>query len=208
MAVVCRGTLGATLSNGISEISHPKIVLPAALSYSRNMKHTILFIFIILLSTFYFTNATAEVYKKTNPDGSVTFSDVPSKIDAKPIKLPPSSRYSAPPRPEPTASPRPAKTAESYESVSITSPANDSAVRDNAGNLTIKFNVKPGLAPGHTYVLIMDGTNVGEGQTGNIQLKNVDRGSHTFIVQVVDKNKNMIIQSESVLVHLQRAVAR
>ena len=182
-----------------------KIVLPAPLSYSRIMKPITLSLLLLLPVVLITTSATAEVYKKTNPDGSVTFSDVPSKIDAKPIKLPPSSRYSAPPRPEPTASPRPTKTVESYESVSITSPANDTAVRDNAGNLTIKFNAKPGLEPGHTYVLLMDGTNVGEGQTGNIQLKNVDRGSHTFIVQVVDKNKNVIIQSEPILVHLQRA---
>ena len=148
---------------------------------------------LLLLGIFITTSASAEVYKHTNPDGSVTFSDVPAKIDAKPIELPPSSSYTPPPRPEPTASPKSTKTVEDYESVSITSPANDSAVRDNAGNLTIKFNVKPALKPGHSYVLLMDGKNVGEGQTGNIQLKNIDRGSHTFITQVVDKNKKIII---------------
>jgi hypothetical protein len=52
----------------------------------------------------------------------------------------------------------------------------------------------------------MDGKNVGKGKTGNIQLKNVDRGSHTFIAQVVDGNKKMVIQSTAVIVHLQRAI--
>jgi hypothetical protein len=154
------------------------------------------------------TDVFAEVYKQTNPDGSVTFSDVPSKIDAEPIKLPPSSTYSAPPINNSEISPKPVKIAVNYESMSITSPANDSAIRNNAGNLTIKFNAKPSLRPGHSYVLLMDGKSVGEGQAETIQLKNVDRGSHTFIAQVVDGNKETIIQSTAVVVHLQRAIAR
>ncbi len=154
------------------------------------------------------TSSSAEVYKHTNPDGSVTFSDVPTKINAEPIKLKPSSNYAPPPRSETTISPSPIKTEVNYESIVITSPANDSAVRDNVGNLEVQFVLKPGLKPGHSYVLLMDGKNAGEGQTGSIQLKNIDRGSHTFIVQVVDKNKKMVIQSESVMVHLQRAIAR
>ena len=172
------------------------------------MKPTTLSLLLLLPGMIVTTSAAAEVYKHTNPDGSVTFSDVPAKINAEPIKLKPSSSYTPPPRPESRFSPEPAKAAVSYESVSITSPANDSAVRDNAGNLTIKFNARPGLISGHSYVLLMDGTNVGEGQTGSIQLNNLDRGSHTFIVQVVDKNKKIIIQSESVVVHLQRAVIK
>ena len=166
----------------------------------------ILSLALFLLSMFIFTSASSEVYKRTNPDGSVTFSDVPSKIDAKPIELPPSSTYSPPPTHISESSPKPAEIVVNYESISITSPANDSAVRDNAGNLTIKFNVKPSLKPGHSYVLLMDGKNVAEGKAGNIQLKNVDRGSHTFIAQVVDGNKKMVIQSTAVIVHLQRAI--
>jgi len=163
---------------------------------------------LLLPGAFIATSATAEVYKHTNPDGSVTFSDVPTKVNTKPIKLPPSSSYSPPPEHKVTASPKPKKADVNYESVTITSPANDSAIRDNAGNLTIKFNVKPGLKPGDSYVLLMDGKNLGEGQAGSIHIKNVDRGSHSFIAQVVDKNKKTVIQSDAVVVHLHRAVAR
>ena len=185
----------------------PKIVLPVPLSYSRNMKPTTLTLLLLLPGILIATSATAEVYKHTNPDGSVTFSDVPAKINAKPIALPPSTTYSPPPRSEleTTSSRKPKKADADYESVSITSPTNDTAVRNNAGNLTIEFNVKPSLKSGHSYVLLMDGKNAGEGQTGKISLNNVDRGSHTFTVQVVDGDKKMIIQSTAVVVHLQRA---
>ena len=171
------------------------------------MKSFISLLIIPLLLSALATDAFSEVYKQTNPDGSVTFSDVPAKKDAKPIKLPPSSTYSAPPPPrtERSARPKPTETIVSYESVSITSPSNDTAVRNNAGNLTINFNVKPSLKSGHSYVLLMDGKNVGEGTAGSVQLTNLDRGSHTFIVQVVDANKEMVTQSNAVVVHLLRA---
>ena len=174
------------------------------------MKSFISLLIVPLLLGALVTDAFSEVYKHTNPDGSVTFSDVPTKKDAKPIKLPPTSTYSPPPpsRTESSTRPKPAETVVSYESVSITSPSNDMAVRNNAGNLTIKFSVNPSLQSGHSYVLLMDGKNVGEGVAGSVQLTNLDRGSHTFTVQVVDANKEMIIQSSAVVVHLQRAIAQ
>ena len=174
------------------------------------MKSFISLLIVPLLLGALVTDAFSEVYKHTNPDGSVTFSDVPTKKDAKPIKLPPTSTYSPPPpsRTESSTRPKPAETVVSYESVSITSPSNDTAVRNNAGNLTISFSVNPSLNPGHSYVLLMDGKNVGEGTAGSVQLTNLDRGSHTFTVQVVDANKEMIIQSSAVVVHLQRAIAQ
>jgi hypothetical protein len=168
------------------------------------MRSTTPSILLLLLGIFICTNATAEVYKHTNPDGSVTFSDVPTKIDAEPIKLPPSSTYSAPPLPRATVNPKAKKAEVDYESVAITSPANDTVVRDNAGNITINISVKPALKPGHTTVLIMDGKNVGEGQGGNIQVTNIDRGSHTFTVRIVDNQKKTVLQSDPVTVHLQR----
>jgi hypothetical protein len=172
------------------------------------MRPNTLTILLLLPGIFFLTNATAEVFKHTNPDGSVTFSDVPSKINAEPIELPPSSNYSPPPIPKVTTKATPKKADVNYESVSVTSPTDDSTIRNNAGNLTIEFSVKPSLKPGHSYVLLMDGKNVGEGLTGNAQLKNVDRGSHSLIAQVVDENKEVVIQSGAVVVHLQRAIAR
>ncbi len=161
-------------------------------------------ILLLLLGIFICTNATAEVYKRTNPDGSVTFSDVPAKIDAEPITLPPSSTYSAPPQPRAAVKTQPKKAEMDYVSVSITSPANDTTIRDSAGNITITISVDPALKSGHSTVLIMDGKNVGEGQGGSIQLTNIDRGSHTFTAQVVDNRKIKILESDPVTVHLQR----
>ena len=166
---------------------------------------TLIFLLFLASSAILTSGVSAEVYKRTNPDGSVTFTDVPAKINAEPIKLPPSSSYSPPPPPQVADNPKPKNAEADYESVSITSPAHDTTIRENAGNITINISVKPALKPGHSYVLMMDGKKVGEGQAGNIQLTNIDRGSHTFTAQIVDNNKIKVLQSDPVIVHVQRA---
>ena len=150
------------------------------------------------------SGALADVYKRTNPDGSVEFSDVPGSVKSEPIKLNPSSTYSPPPLPPATPSPGAKKAMTDYESVAITTPANDATVRDNAGNISVSVTSKPALQPGHLYILMMDGKKIGEGPNGQFQVTNVDRGSHTFTAQIVDKSKQAIANSPSVTVHLQR----
>ena len=167
--------------------------------------------FITLLAVFLVcgtlvTPVLAGVYKRVNPDGSVEFTDVPEEIGEKPVEVAPSSSYTPPPQPK-VATPAPAakKDVTGYESVSITSPANDSTIRDNEGKISIRVSSEPGLQKGHRYLLKMDGKSVGKGRTNTFPLKNVDRGSHNFTVQIIDKNEKMIIESGTVTVHLHRA---
>lgn len=162
------------------------------------------FLALFILTSASVTSAFAEVYKHTNPDGSVTFSDVPTKIDAEPIELKSSSSYAPPPTPRTSTTTTPKKQAADY-TVAISSPGNDASVRDNAGNLTITASSTPELQSGYLFILIMDGKNMGEGRTGKFQLTNLDRGTHSFTVQITDPSKNIVAQSAAVTVHLKRA---
>jgi len=152
-------------------------------------------------------STTAAVYMEKDAKGNVVFTDRPSSKDAKPIKLNPTSTYKAPDlhragtsRP----SQKPDDGAQGYESITITQPANDSPVRENNGNLEVGIDLSPALKTGHHFVLLMDGVPVAEGQSTTLRLQNVDRGTHTLQVQVVDDNGNVIISSESVTFHMLR----
>lgn len=161
----------------------------------------ILFILIFLLSGI----ASAEVFKSTSPDGIVEFSDVPSKQKQEPVKLSPMSTFKAPPRSESQASKPTEKTGEyTYTNLSISSPANEATIRDNAGTLPVSVAVTPALHRNHKFILLMDGIQVGESGSGNFTVNNVDRGSHSLSAQVVDKEGKTLISASPVTVFLHR----
>ena len=152
------------------------------------------------------TNAMAEVYKRVNPDGSVEFSDIPDKKGEKPIAIEPSSSYSPPKQPLTLTPPKgpDKKTFAGYESLNITQPVDGATIRDNTGNLTVSVTSSPALQDSDSYVLLMDGSKVGEGRDGTFKLNNLPRGSHTLTVQIQDGEGSNLIQSGAVTFNLKR----
>lgn len=98
-----------------------------------------------------------------------------------------------------------------YQTLTVTTPGDEDAIRDNAGNLILSLVIEPGLQPGHTIALVMDGevhSNVMG--TGTLTLENVDRGTHRFHLQVMRTTDKVQLQtgpSTSVSV-LRRALPR
>ena len=158
--------------------------------------------------------AAAEVYKLVLPDGSVIFSDQPVP-GAERIKVPPAQTYKPPPIP--VSSPR--RSAEKdrkvearhYEELRITTPEDDTPVRENAGNVHIEVALSPALrtAEGHRIVLYMDGEPVAEPGTRTVfDLKNVDRGTHQLQAAILDAQGKPIKTSDPVTFHLLRVSIR
>lgn len=148
----------------------------------------------------------AEVYKRTNPDGSVEFTDVPSKQKEEAVPLSPMSTFKAPVSslPQTRRDAPPPVPAPGYTSLTITDPANDAAIRSNSGDVSVAVSVAPALSAKHTLVLLVDGQAMGEYADGAFALSNVDRGSHTLTAQVLDENGEELMSSEPVVFHLQR----
>ena len=159
--------------------------------------------------------AHTAIYKTTDADGNVVFTDVPPKDDAESLELIQGNSY----RPE---SPAPASvvpvgaedTAEDaedmpaagYDKITITSPANDEAVRENTGNIAVNVSLNPALdtSSGHRVQVLVDGQVAGEAASATVSLQNIDRGTHPLIAQVIDANNSVLASSDAVVVHLQR----
>jgi len=90
--------------------------------------------------------------------------------------------------------------------VTITSPANGESIRDNAGNVTLQGNVMPGLRGGHRLRWILDGEALDDSGP-SVQLNNVDRGTHTVKLEVVDNDGEVLAASSGVTFHLLRRSA-
>lgn len=157
--------------------------------------------------------AQERVYKRVNPDGSVEYSDRPLE-DAEIIKVPKGSTFTMPATPAAgnRAAPRPPRNsddAESYESLEITSPQNDEAIRSNDGRVTALAKSVPTLQEGHFYRWTMDGTVLPRKLKDPILLmKEVDRGTHNLEVAIINSEGKVVMSSDKIVFHLLRASAQ
>jgi hypothetical protein len=154
-------------------------------------------------------SSTAAIYKWKMPDGSIIYSDQPPTKDATPADLPAVQEIKIVPPPSSSpeeSTPRrssEAKTVE-YTKLEITSPANDSTIRDNAGNVSVNLDIEPALQEGDTVSVMLDGKEIGKGKGTSIALSNVDRGTHTLQAVVKSASNSTRISSPSIIFHLQR----
>jgi hypothetical protein len=159
-----------------------------------------------------------RIYKTVDADGNVVFTDIPPREDDQNAEqiiveqpnsfavgeaIPSSDQWIV--EPGQTAGEEPPFR---YNTLSIVSPADDEPVRENAGNVTIVSNVSPRLQSGHVIRLLMDGAVAQEGAQGTFNLANVDRGTHTIALEILDSNGNVLIRSDNSTFHLLRYAIR
>lgn len=154
--------------------------------------------------------ATSSVYKSVDEDGNVAFSDVPPDSDSKAVEVLPANTF---PAAKPQSQPRSPRSQDSttdepsYQSITITAPTNELAIRDNAGNVTISVSMEPSLDTtlGHRFRLVLDGKPLLDGTSSNFALANVDRGAHQVVVEAIDAEGNVLIASQPITFHMLRA---
>ena len=149
--------------------------------------------------------AQAEVYRWTDAQGNVYFSDQPH-AGAKQIELKPTTIVPAQPLPPTHAEPAPGtgQPVTAYESVMVTAPANDSTLRGQQ-DVAVDVSTVPELQPGHQIVLYVDGSALGGPTTSpHFTLPAVDRGSHQLAAAILDENGIELLRSATTTFHLHK----
>jgi len=161
------------------------------------------FLFILLLIAL---PAAAQIYKYTDAAGNTAYSNQPPDgVKAQPVDLPPlnSVEPQAPPKPSAQTRTR-EQAANPYEVLELTNLPTTEALRANNGTFTVNVLIKPRLQGPHLFRLLLDEQPYG--QPGNVpilQLVNVDRGTHSLAVQVIE-GQTVIQQSPTVTFTVQR----
>ncbi|MEE4145670.1 MAG: DUF4124 domain-containing protein [Halieaceae bacterium] len=152
---------------------------------------------------------TAQIYKSTDEQGNVIFSDTPpasgpsERIQLRETNSAPPPQIIEPLEPDSGAT-RDEPTGPNY-SVNITAPANETTIAMGPGNFSVSASVEPGLGDGALLQLYIDGSASGNPQSSNSwELTNVFRGAHDLSVAVVDKNGDQLAISETVRVYVLR----
>jgi hypothetical protein len=145
----------------------------------------------------------ADVYRWTDADGQTHYSDRPQP-GAERITIavvPPASGMrddssSSAGGQEPDSEP-PAPV-ERYQSLTITSPAEEQVLWNIEGQLDVAAMVQPPLQPGHALRFTLDGqTVVAEPGNTRVQFAEIFRGEHSLQVEVVDPQGRALIASPS-----------
>jgi len=151
--------------------------------------------------------AVAEVYRWEQSDGTVTYSDSPGPnskvIEVKdlPIVNIPAPAFSATHNPHAT---KHKSNDLAYRTLTITTPAHDSTIRDNTGAISITASLSPALQEGHHLQLLLDGTIKSQpSDSSSFQLQDVERGSHQLTLQII-ANGTVFQSSAPITVHMLR----
>ncbi|THB68671.1 MAG: DUF4124 domain-containing protein [Gammaproteobacteria bacterium] len=154
----------------------------------------------------------SAVYKWTDKNGKIHYSDTPRDTQSKEIELPEASSYTPPPSYNTGINEEKTKEEQKkevkYQEIKISSPENDQAVHSAPGSVTINVSVTPALQSSHKVVIYIDGKKLSEGGSASATIQNVDRGTHTVKAEIVDESGKKLISSKSSTFHLIRPVVR
>ena len=161
--------------------------------YSKHMR----LIISLLLIVFAVCINAETVYKTVDENGNIIFTDRPSE-DSEQIKLKELQTIKNPNPAKYTDRPRQVKdTGPLYKTLLITNPADGSGLRSNNGNVTISVSLEPPLRSGHQILITMDGQEVSKGSASSVSRQNVDRGTHSIGVSVVDSSGKKLTSTSS-----------
>jgi hypothetical protein len=154
-------------------------------------------------------SVTASVYRTTDEQGNVVFTDAPpadsgaaeavdiqrTNTTAPPPKLPSSSLTDG----------RKSKPETTTYTVTITQPANETSIPMGPGNFSVSVRIYPPLKKYESLQLFMDGEPWGLAQAGMIwDLTNVFRGQHDITVGVINADGETLAMSPPVRVFVHR----
>ena len=95
-----------------------------------------------------------------------------------------------------------------YTSLSIISPSDQFTLETGlAGDIEVSAVLSPGLRFGHSLVLLVNDQVVQRSEQSQFSLRNLSRGEQVLQIQVRDESERILISSQTVKVHVKRAIA-
>ena len=163
--------------------------------YAENMKKISQ---VLLLTLIFPLLAGADIYRWKDADGNLIFSDTP-RDGAEKIEI--GEIMTVPARQARSVSDSGAEKpkVEKYDSVTITSPADEQTFRNNdATNVRVSVSLSPPLQVRHRHKLqlLVDGQSAAEpGRNLNFSLPEIERGAHQLQAVVVGPDGNTVEHS-------------
>jgi hypothetical protein len=164
----------------------------------KSMYKVLYLLAVVLISHVY---AAEDIYMTVDENGNPVFTDQPSddakKIEVKDITTIPALK-------DPGTYTSPKEPVERYRQLSILNPKNDETYFRSEGDLTINVAVLPRIRGSDQLVYYVDGKEVSSGRSPSFSIAELDRGTHSVYVAIVDGKGEVIKTSETVIFHLRQ----
>jgi len=163
----------------------------------------------LLLCLLFITQAaSAQVYTYIDAEGNRVFTDKPRSSNAERVMLAPSNTAQMS-QPQPTVRMAPPTAASKptvhYQVLRILVPEPDASIHNGSGDMIVTLNSEPGLLPGHSYRLLLDGEPQGETSRSPVfSLQHVDRGTHQLVAEIIDSAGLIVERTPAQPFHMHR----
>jgi len=151
--------------------------------------------------------ASAQVYTYIDAEGNRVFTDKPRSSNAERVMLAPSNSVQLN-QPKPTvhmAPPSVTKPTVHYQLLRILVPEPDASIHNGSGDMIVTLSSEPGLLPGHSYRLLLDGEPQGEiSRSPVFSLRHVDRGTHQLVAEIIDSAGLIVERTPAQPFHMHR----
>jgi hypothetical protein len=145
---------------------------------------------------------TAKIYVWRDENGMLVYSDTP-RPGAEEVQVNDTNTMSSSVNTE-VLDINPKVIEEKYQ-VQITQPEASATIRDNTGSVSVTARVMPIFKQGLQIQLLLDGKAYGKPQNfARFILRDIDRGEHQLITQILDVSGKVIASSEPVTFYMHR----
>ncbi|PZR47218.1 MAG: penicillin-binding protein [Ectopseudomonas oleovorans] len=163
----------------------------------------------LLLCLLFITQAaSAQVYTYIDAEGNRVFTDKPRSSNAERVVLAPSnSAQMSQPQPTVRMAPPPAvsKPTVHYQLLRILVPEPDASIHNGSGDMIVTLTSEPGLLPGHSYRLLLNGEQQGGTSRSPVfSLQHVDRGTHQLVAEIIDSAGLIVERTPAQPFHMHR----
>ncbi len=161
--------------------------------------------------------AWGAIYRWTDAQGNIHFSDKPHPGARRVHRLPQLNSYSAP-APPPTSGATGGSAArrathrgpgDRYQRLRVVSPKPNQTFRSAARKVSVSVSISPALASGDRVVYYLDGNEVaGPTSSTSVVLKGIDRGTHNVGAAVVGPKGRELIRAVPVTIFMKPPIIK
>ena len=151
--------------------------------------------------------AFGQVYTYIDAEGNRVFTDKPRSSNAERMMLAPSNsvELNKPASTVRMAPPAVSKPTVHYQVLRILVPEPDASIHNGSGDMIVTLTSEPGLLPGHSYRLLLDGEPQGEiSRSPVFSLRHVDRGTHQLVAEIIDSAGLIVERTPAQPFHMHR----